>query len=146
MTSLGCLQALMQSSRPKRPVGVTVIAIVAAAGGVLSLLAGVSILSGMMSGDKLLASIVAIFGILGLALGAGFFKGSRWAWGAGIIVYILSIGLGIDEIQSGVTIGLIGGAIRVVTGVVIPVYLNRSSSAKAFFGKSIAPAAPKSAP
>jgi hypothetical protein len=135
----------MQSSKPERPVGVTVIAIVAAAGGVLSLLAGVSILSGMMGGDKLLASIVAIFGILGLVLGTGFFKGSRWAWGAGIIVYILSIGLGIDEIESGVTVGLIGGAVRIAAGVVIPVYLNRSSTARAFFGRSTVVAGPKSA-
>jgi len=136
----------MHSSKPVRPLGVTIIAIVAAAGGVLSLLAGVSILSGMMSGDKILASIVAVFGILGLALGVGFFKGSRWAWGAGIIVYILSIGLGIDEVQSGVAVGLIGGVIRVVAGVVIPVYLNRSSSARAFFGRSAASSKPKSAP
>src|SRR5215831_15178215 len=125
----------MQSSKPVRPLGVTIIVIVAAAGGVLSLLAGVSILSGMMNGDKILASIVAVFGTLGLALGAGFFKGGRWAWGAGIIVYILSIGLGIDEIQSGVAVGLIGGVVRVVAGVVIPVYLNRSSTAREFFGK-----------
>ncbi len=135
----------MQSSKPKRPLGVLIISIVAAAGGVLSILAGASILSGMISGDKVLASIVVLFGVLGLALGSGFFKGSRWAWGAGIIVYILSIGLGIDEIQSGVTVGLIGGIVRVIAGVAIPVYLNRSSNARAFFGRDMAPAAPKSA-
>ena len=65
----------MQSSalKPKRPVGVTIIAIIAAAGGLLSLFGGASVLAGMASGPLALAIIVIIFGILGLALGAGFF-------------------------------------------------------------------------
>ena len=84
----------MQSSsaKPKRPIGVTIIAIVAAAGGLLSLFGGASVLAGMASGRLALAYIVIIFGILGLALGAGFFTGARWAWMAGIIIYVISIG------------------------------------------------------
>src|SRR5436190_12605712 len=57
---------LMQSSapNPKRPVGVAIIAIVAAAGGLLSLFGGASVLAGMASGPFALAIIVIIFGIL----------------------------------------------------------------------------------
>ena len=68
----------MQSSAPKlkRPVGVAIIAIVAAAGGLLSLFGGASVLPGMASGPFALAIIVIIFGILGLALGAGFYTGA----------------------------------------------------------------------
>ena len=57
--------------KPKRPTGVTIIGIVAAAGGLLSLLGGAQVLSGMASGPTALAIIVVIFGVLGLALGAG---------------------------------------------------------------------------
>ncbi len=127
---------LMQSSapKPKRPVGVAIIAIVAAAGGLLSLFGGASVLAGMASGPFALAIIVIIFGILGLALGAGFYTGARWAWMAGIIIYIVSIGLGIAEIVYGGNVGFIGGIIRTIAGIVIPVYLTRPGP-KRFFGK-----------
>jgi hypothetical protein len=126
----------MQSStpKPKRPVGVTMIAIVAAAGGVLSLFGGASRLAGMGTGPIALAYIVIVFGILGLALGAEFFTGAQWAWIAGIIIYIISIGLGIAEVVYGGQVGLIGGTIRTIAGIVIPVYLARPKP-KAFFGK-----------
>jgi hypothetical protein len=128
---------MMQSSapKPKRPVGVTIIAIVAAAGGLLSLFGGASRLAGMGTGPIALAYVVIVFGILGLALGAGFFTGAKWAWMAGIVIYIISIGLGIAEILYGGQVGLIGGIIRTIAGVVIPIYLTRPKP-KSFFGKS----------
>ncbi len=122
------------ASKPKRPLGVTIIAIVAAAGGLLSLFGGASVLSGMTSGPIALAYIVIIFGILGLALGAGFFTGAKWARIAGIGTYIISIGLGIGEIIYGGQVGLIGGIIRTIAGIVIPIYLTRPGP-KSFFGK-----------
>ena len=124
----------MQSTRPKRPVSVTAISIVAAAGGLLSLFGAASRLAGMGTGPVELAYIVIVFGVLGLALGAGFFTGAKWAWMAGIIIYIVSIGLGIAEIIYGGQVGLIGGIIRTIAGIVIPIYLTRPG-AKSFFGK-----------
>jgi hypothetical protein len=122
-------------SRPRRPVGVTIVAIVAATGGLLSIFGGASRFAGMSTGPIALAYIVMIFGILGLALGAGFFTGAKWAWMAGIIIYIISIGLGIAEIIYGGQVGLIGGIIRTIAGIVVPIYLTRPKP-KAFFGKS----------
>ncbi len=121
-------------SKPKRPLGVTIIAIVAAAGGILSLFGGASVLAGMASGPFTLAIIVIVFGILGLALGAGFFTGAKWAWMAGIMIYIISIGLGIAEILYGGQVGLVGGIVRTIAGIIIPVYLMRPGP-KSFFGK-----------
>ena len=121
-------------SKPKRPLGVTIIAIVAAAGGLLSLFGGASVLSGMASGPVALAYIVITFGILGLALGAGFFTRAKWAWMAGIVIYIISIGLGIAEIVYGGQVGFIGGIIRTLAGIILPVYLLRPGP-KSFFGK-----------
>ncbi len=127
----------MQSSEPKskRPIGVTIIAIVAAAGGLLSLYGGASVLAGNATGPFALAIIVVVFGILGLAIGTGFYTGARWAWMAGIVIYIVSIGLGIAEILYGGSVGLVGGIIRILAGIIIPVYLTRQKP-KSFFGKS----------
>jgi hypothetical protein len=125
----------MQSqSKPKRPVGVVVIAVIAAAGGLLSLFGAASVFSGNATGPTWLAIMVTIFGILGLALGVGFYTGRRWAWMGGIVIYIVSILLGILEILYGGSVGGIGGVIRIIAGIVIPLYLMRPSP-KGFFGK-----------
>jgi len=126
---------------PQRPTGVTIIAIVAAAGGLLSLFGGASRLVGMGTGPIALAYIVIVFGILGLALGAGFFTGARWACMAGIVIYIISIALGIAEILYGGNVGLVGGIIRTIAGIVIPIYLTRPKP-KSFFGKGTTSPAP----
>ncbi len=127
----------MQSSEPKskRPIGVTIISIVAAAGGLLSLYGGASVLAGNATGPFALAIIVVVFGTLGLALGAGFYTGARWAWMTGIVIYIVSIGLGIAEILYGGSVGFVGGIIRILAGIIIPVYLTRQKP-RNFFGKS----------
>src|SRR5713101_4021577 len=122
-------------SKPSRPIGIVIIAIVAAAGGLLSLFGGASRLAGMGTGPIALAYIVIVFGVLGLALGGGFFTGAKWAWMAGIIIYVISIGLGIAEIIYGGQVGLVGGIIRTIAGIVFPIYLTRPKP-KAFFGKS----------
>src|SRR5213080_2658685 len=126
----------MVSAQPgtKRPIGATVIAVVAAVGGLLSLFGSASVLAGTATGPFAIAIIVIIFGILGFALGAGFYTGARWAWMAGIIIYVISIGLGISEIVYGGNVGFIGGIIRTIAGIVIPVYLTRPGP-KSFFGK-----------
>ena len=129
---------MMQSPEPKskRPIGVSIIAIVALAGGLLSLYGGASVLAGNATGPFALAIIVVVFGILGLAIGAGFYTGARWAWMAGIIIYIISIGLGIAEIFYGGNVGFVGGIIRILAGIIIPAYLTRRKP-KSFFGKGV---------
>jgi len=128
----------MQSqSKPKRPMGIIVIAVIAAAGGVLSLFGAASVFSGNAAGPTWLAGVVTLFGILGLALGVGFYIGARWAWMGGIAIYLVSILLGILEIVYGGTVGGVGGVIRIVAGIVIPAYLTRAGPKK-FFGKGSA--------
>src|SRR5213594_2837635 len=131
----------MVSAQPgtKRPIGATVIAVVAAVGGLLSLFGGASVLAGTATGPFAIAIIVIIFGILGLALGTGFSTGARWAWMAGIIIYIISIGLGIAEIIYGGQVGFIGGIIRTLAGIIIPLYLMRPGP-KSFLGEVSSPA------
>ena len=129
---------MQPQSKPKRPVGVIVIAVIAAAGGLLSLFGAASVFSGNATGPTWLAIVVTIFGILGLALGVGFYTGRRWAWMGGIVIYIISILLGILEIVYGGTVGGVGGVIRIVAGIIIPLYLTRTGL-KNFFGKGPVP-------
>ena len=132
----------MQSqSKPKRPVGVIIIAVIAAAGGLLSLFGAASVFSGNATGPTWLAIVVVIFGILGLALGVGFYTGAHWAWMEGIVIYIISIVLGILEILYGGSVGGIGGIIRIIAGIVIPLYLTRAGP-RSFFGRSGTPSKP----
>jgi hypothetical protein len=125
---------MQPQSKPKRPVGVIVIAVIAAAGGLLSLYGAASVFSGGAAGPTWLAIIVTIFGILGLALGVGFYTGRRWAWMGGIVIYIVSVVLGILEIVYGGSVGGVGGVIRIIAGIVIPLYLMRPGP-KSFLGK-----------
>src|SRR5438552_18074569 len=125
---------MQPQSKPKRPVGVIVIAVIAAAGGLLSLFGAASVFSGNATGPTWLAIVVVIFGILGLALGVGFYTGRRWAWMGGIVVYIISILLGILEIVYGGTVGGVGGVIRIAAGIVMPIYLTWAGT-KSFFVK-----------
>jgi len=132
----------MQSqSKPKKPVGVLIIAVIAAAGGLLSLFGAASVFSGNATGPTWLAIVVVIFGILGLALGVGFYTGAHWAWMEGIVIYIISIVLGILEILYGGSVGGIGGIIRIIAGIVIPLYLTRAGPRR-FFGRTGTPSKP----
>ena len=79
-----------------------------------------------------------LFGFFGLASGAGFYSGAGWGWTAGVIIYVISIGLGIAEILYGGNVGFLGGIVRTAAGVVIPIYLTRQSP-KSYFGRSIPP-------
>jgi len=133
--------SMQSQSNPKKPVGVIAIAVIAAAGGLLSLFGAASVFSGNATGPTWLAIVVALLGILGLALGIGFYTGARWAWMGGIVIYIVSILLGILEIIYGGMIGGVGGVIRIIAGIVIPLYLTRSGPKK-FFGKG--PVSPSS--
>src|SRR3989449_8195216 len=133
--------AMQSPSKPKRPVGVIIIAAIAAAGGLLSLFGGASVLSGNAAGPTWLAIVVVIFGVLGLALGVGFYTGAHWAWIGGIVIYVISILLGILEILYGGSIGGIGGVIRIIAGIVIPLYLTRAGP-KSFFARTGAPSKP----
>ncbi len=92
----------MQSQlKPKRPIGVIIIAVIAAAGGLLSLFGAASVFSGNATGPTWLAIIVVVFGVLGIALGVGFYTGAHWAGMGGMVIYIISILLGILEILYG---------------------------------------------
>jgi hypothetical protein len=115
-----------------RPLGVTIIGVVAFVGGIFGLLGAFAAISG--AEPFILGVVVLIFAALGLALGAGFLRGMGWAWSLGVLIYVLSLPLGAWEITLGGT-GSFGGVVRVVVGLLIIYYLTRPH-VKAFFGKA----------
>ena len=94
---------------------------------------GAAVLSGATAESPVLGAVVIVFGVLGLVLGVWFFTGASWGWMLGVIVYVLSVPLGMVEALSGGQ-EMIGGAVRAVVGLVIIYYLTRPHL-RAFFRK-----------
>ena len=111
-------------SQKYRPLGVTIIAILTAIGGIVFLASGAVLL------------IVGI-GIILLALGIAYFVmayglwiGKRWAW---TITLILSV-IGIIVAIASIVAGNVGAIISIIIHGVVIYYLYRPN-VKAFFGK-----------
>jgi zinc ribbon protein len=135
----------MQSQKPPRPLGVTVIAILAILGGILGMLAGLLIVGvstllaspfGAASGALVgLGAIVGgafiVVSLIWVAAGFGLLHGKGWAWALEMLVNVLLV------------IGAIAftalGNYSSVIGIVLPGlmiwYLTRTR-VKAFFGKA----------
>ncbi len=108
-------------SRPPRPAGITIIAIMVILGGVIGLLVSLAILgfSALLAtvGATSIGSIGAIIGgvflffsLLWLAVGIGFLSGKGCAWTLGMIVTVLSLLGSVSAIgvgQSGGVLGLV---------------------------------------
>jgi hypothetical protein len=137
--------------KPKRPTGVTVIAILEILGGLASLVAGAGLfvaaalvsssnfaslypqLSGIGSLSTILyvlGAVVLIFGILALVLGVGFLGGKGWAWTLGIVVGVLNIVVSLVQ----TVIGFYSSIVGIIFPLIIIYYLMRPH-VKAFFGK-----------
>lgn len=136
----------MQSQRPPRPTGVTILAILSILIGIFGLLGGIAIIglsalistttlfgsaSGFLTGLGLvIGGIIVVFSLIWLATGFGFLHGKSWAWTLGMIFSILSI------------IGAIGiaatSSYSAIVGVFIwalMIYYLTRTRVKSFFGK-----------
>jgi len=120
-----------------RPTGITILAILAAIGGVLGLLAGFALL---FAGTVLFGGLGALLGIAVLAYAAlfvsfayGAWTLKPWAWPLGVAVTIYGIILQVISIVGGEN--LAGNAAGIVLDGVILYYLNQPHI-KAVFGRS----------
>ena len=134
-----------------RPLGVTILGVLAIIGGILSLCGGIGLVFGgtaltgalaaagqtsaVSAGAVAVSGIIAIVvGVLYLVLGVGLFQLKGWAWMLGVALSIASIVLGVLEIAlkySTVSAQLIG----MVFSVIILVYLF-TPGVRAAFGRS----------
>ncbi len=142
-------------SRPKRPTGVTILAILAILGGIVLLLGGAGLLalaglltiadlsSTPLSGIDIatvqliftaLGAVLLVLGILYLIVGIGYWGGKGWAWTLGIVVTVIS--LIVDIVQIGINPGsAAGNTFGILIALIILYYLTRQH-VKAFFGKA----------
>ena len=111
-------------SQKYRPLGVTIISILTAIGGIVFLASG-AVLLVVGIGIILLALGIAYF-----VMAYGLWTGKRWAW---TITLILSV-IGIIVAIASIVAGNVGAIISIIIHGVVIYYLYRPN-VKAFFGK-----------
>src|SRR6266704_1182342 len=131
-----CEQRLDMQPKPKRPTGVTVLAILEFLGGLVGLGAGALLIGNASTLLNALGAVAVIFGIVSLVLGVGFLGGKGWAWTLGIVVGVLNIISSLVQAAVGDYSNIIG----IIFPIIIIYYLMRPH-VKAFFGKGPAMAA-----
>ena len=111
-------------SQKIRPLGVTIIAILTAIGGIIFLLSGiVSLIIGI--GFLLLA-----LGIAYLVMAYGLWNGRGWAWTITLILTVIGIIVGIGSLVTGNG----GAVIGIIIQAIVIYYLYRPN-VKVYFGK-----------
>lgn len=117
----------MQSNRP---LGVTIIAILAILGGIGSLLSGFTVLVILPIIGLVLGSILIIIGLAYFAVAYGLWKGLSWAWSITLIISIIGIIVGLGSI----IVGNVGAIFHVIVNIIVIYYLYRPN-VRAYFGK-----------
>ena len=128
----------MQTGR-KRPLGVTIVAILMIINGIILIAGGIGGVSvGAAMGIPLIGAasgVLVALGIAALIVAWGLIKGKGWAWIVTVILSIISIIMSIIAIAG----GNFGAVINLVISGVILYYMYRPE-VKAYFGRtSISP-------
>ena len=113
-----------------RPLGVTIIAILAVIGGIGSLLSGFTVMAVGPFVGIVLGVILIIIGLAYFAVAYGLWKGLNWAWTITLIVSAIGIIVGIGLI----IVGNVGAIFHVIINGIVIYYLYRPN-VKAYFGK-----------
>ena len=125
--------------------GITILAVLSAIGGVLSILGGIALIGlggvgAASTGQAALFGMGAIFGLLllvsgiaSLAFAYGAWTLQPWAWTLGVALQIISLALSVLSIVGGSDIA--GQVISIAIAGIILYYLMQSSI-KAVFGRA----------
>jgi hypothetical protein len=122
----------MQGGAMQRPTGVTILAVLAAIGGIFGILAGIGLLglgsfvaayTGLGGLAVVFGLIVLVLGIAELALAYGFWTAKPWAWQYGILLQVVSVVVSIVEVVLGYA-SISGVIIGIVVSGIIVYYLN----------------------
>jgi hypothetical protein len=129
----------------QRPTGITILAILAAIGGVFDIIGGLALaglggLAGAVVGSAELGGLAFIWGgimfIVGgiwIAIVVGFWLGKPWAWPLAIIMALVGIGVTIAQLVTGYT-GIFSALLSIVIPGIILYYLNQPV-VKKYFGR-----------
>lgn len=129
----------------KRPLGVTILAILAFIGGILAILAGVGAVAvgGIATGAAAAAAAhvstvflmgmgiaLLVVGVLDIVLGVGFWRLSPWAWTLGIALQILGLIIAGVYVSQGSPIS--GQILGIAINLAVLIYLFTPGVRKAF--------------
>jgi hypothetical protein len=127
----------------QRPTGITILAVLSAIGGVLSVFGGFSLaflgsVVGAATGEGgigamgfVFGGLVLILGFIGIALAYGFWTLRPWAWPLGVVLELVNIGVAIAQVILGYA-SIFSVAISVVVAGIILYYLNTPTVKRAF--------------
>lgn len=133
------------TSGAARPMGITILAVLSAIGGVLAILGGIALIgiggvAGASTGQAALFGLGAIFGLLALATGIanlafayGAWTLQPWAWTLGVALQVISIALAVLAVIGGSDIS--GQILGVAISAIILYYLFQPTI-KAAFGRA----------
>ena len=113
-----------------RPLGVTIIAILAVIGGIGSVLSGFAIIAIIPLLGIIFGGLLIIIGLAYFVVAYGLWKGLNWAWNITLIVSVIGIIVGLGSI----VVGNIGALFHLIVNVIVIYYLYRPN-VKAYFGK-----------
>ena len=117
----------MQTLGRSRPLGITIIAIIVAIYGVLSIIAGIGLLS---AGATVPGVIALVLGVLQLILAWGLWTLHPWAFWATVILEVLALLNGIFAFTQGNTSA---GIVAIVIALVVLIYLFADRNVRAAF-------------
>ena len=109
-----------------RPLGVTIIAILAILGGIGSLVGGIALVAII----PFLGAALIIIGLAYFGVAYGLWQGLKWAWIITLIVTVIAFISGLGSI----IVGNVGAVIPVIINGIIIYYLFQPN-VKAYFGK-----------
>jgi hypothetical protein len=127
----------------QRPTGITILAVLSAIGGVLSVFGGFTLaflgtVVGAATGEGgigalgfVFGGLTLILGFVGIALAVGFWTLRPWAWPLGVILELANIGVSVAQVALGYA-SLFSVAISVVVAGIILYYLNQPHIKRAF--------------
>ncbi len=135
----------MQGGMRQRPTGITILAVLAAIGGIFGLLGGLALLGlgGLAAslGGAAVGGLAFVFGLLLLVVGVaelafayGAWTLKPWGWQLGVYIQVASIVIAVVEVVLGYA-NLTGVLLGVVINGIILYYLYQPS-VKAAFGKT----------
>ncbi len=113
-----------------RPLGVTIIAILAVIGGIGSVLSGLAIIAIIPLLGIIFGGLLIIIGLAYFVVAYGLWKGLNWAWNITLIVSVIGIIVGLGSI----VVGNVGALFHLIVNVIVIYYLYRPN-VKAYFGK-----------
>jgi hypothetical protein len=119
-----------------RPLGVTILVILSALGGIMAILGGMAIMGVSALASEIgalgaaIGGITLIMGLIQLVIAWGLWTGKGWAWLLGLIFGVLGILMALASMVGGNFSSLVSLAINAII-----VYYLYTPPVKAFFGR-----------